>query len=269
MTQKSHSKRIPHDFETVDEKVIEAEEFLQQMAGAGSSAVSFRSAFSAFVSATRTITLALQHFQHVPGFARWYQPHRLRLRSDALAAFFLDVRNDHVHGGPHPVTRAEFSPSGSKYFFDRSLGQSDDVVSLCRKYFVSLLQIVYDGYAKLGVHIDPQQYFTREHFAALDRGIDDAEVEIYGWVCSHLIEDGLNEEARWQELRSHVQSCTINHLFYAYLGKPTPQPALSEEAQDWDFTPEDRGWSHVPAGYKSCEAYWAENQHLLQMEIPM
>jgi hypothetical protein len=265
-----HRKRIiPHDFGTVDQKVAETESFLQLMAAAGSNQESFRHAFSAFVSAARTITLALQHFTHLPGFEDWYRPHRQRLKTDTLARLFLEVRNQHVHGGPHPVTRVVFSPAGARYYFDRALEQGDDVVSMCRKYMVLLLQIVYDCYVKLGVHIDPQQYFTKEHFESRGGTIDDAEIEVYGWVCTHLIEEGLNEEGRWQELRSQLDECQINNLFYAYLGRPTPQPHLSEEALEIEYTPEERGWWCIPAGYKSVEAYWDNYPELLQLELPL
>jgi len=136
-------KTISHDFGTVDRKVSETESFLQLMVAAGQNQESFCHAFSAFVSAARTITLALQHFHHLPGFEAWYEPHRKWLQSNALAKFFLEVRNQHVHGGPHPVTRAEFSLDDAKYYFDHALGQSGDVVSMCREYMIMLLQVVY------------------------------------------------------------------------------------------------------------------------------
>jgi hypothetical protein len=97
--------------------------------------------------------------------------------------------------------------------------------------------------------------------------IGDPETQVYGWVCTHLIEEGFNEEGRWVELRSRVEECEINHLFYAYLGKPTPQPHLSEEAQEIDYSPEDRGWSHIPAGYLTNDAYWADHEHLRQLAL--
>jgi hypothetical protein len=84
------------------------------------------------------------------------------------------------------------------------------------EHFISLLSVVHDCYVALGVHIDPQQYFTAENFAKLGRGIADAEVEAWGWVC--LSPDGEEwnddeEDDRWYELRSHVDECQINYLF--------------------------------------------------------
>ena len=127
-----------------------------------------------------------------------------------------------------------------------------DALTTCRDYFVLLLEIVFDCYVELGVHIDPQQYFTKEHFGA---GIDVAETEVWGWVCTSMIENGFDEDARWNELRSRVSECKINHLFFSYLGKSTPGPLEPEEYEDFAFTPEDKGWLHAPAGFASIADY--------------
>lgn len=148
-----------------------------------------------------------------------------------------------------------------KYFFSDAVHEGEapwsvDVLTLCRDYFVLLLEIVYDCYVVLGRHIDPQQYFTKENFADLGRSIDDGEREVWGWVMQSHIDDGFTEDDRWHALRERVGECQINHLFYGYLGRPTPQPQLPEEFHDFDYGPEDKGWGHVPAGFESQEAYW-------------
>src|SRR4051794_13903158 len=109
---------MDHDFETVDEKVAEVEFFLRQMADAGMGVQEFNYYFSAFLSSSRTTTLTLQRFKHIPGFLDWYDPHRLKLRNSKLAQFFLDTRNNHIHGGPYPVTGAEFYLREATYRFD-------------------------------------------------------------------------------------------------------------------------------------------------------
>ncbi len=176
-----------------------------------------------------------------------------------LAKFFLDARNDHVHGGPYPISGGSFYQGEALYYFRQSTEAcykpDEDVVSICRTHFVSLLEIVYDCYVALGVHIDPQQHYTKQHFSAQGRTIDDAEIEVWGWVCTSLIEDGFDEDDRWHELRSRVGECTINKLFFSYLGKPTPQPKEPEHFCDFEYTPEDRGWVYIPVGFESVEDY--------------
>ncbi len=69
------------------------------------------------------------------------------------------------------------------------------------------------------------------------------------------IEEGFDVDERWLELRSYVGECTINHLFNGYLGKVTPQPKLPEHLLELEGSIEERGWVHIPAGFKSVEEY--------------
>jgi hypothetical protein len=249
---------MDHTFDTVDEKVKEAELFLQMMADTGFAPTTFNSFLSAFLSSCRTITLALQQFIHIPGFSDWYEPHSNRLKSNRLAKFFLKARNEHLHGGPAVAPSASILGEDVRYFFRKSrkgFTPKEDVVTACRDHFIMLLEIVYDCYEKLGVYIDPQQYFTREHFATQGRDIDCAEGELYGWIMTSLIKEGWDVDDRWQELRAHVDDCKINDLFFSYLGRPTPQPIVPEHFHDFESSPEDKGWTHIPAGFSSVEEY--------------
>jgi hypothetical protein len=253
-------------FDTVDHKIAEAEFFLQRMSESGLDGFKFNCYLSAYLSASRTTTLALQRFRHIPGFAAWYAPHRDRLKADRLAKLFLDLRNDHVHGGQYPVSGSSHHLGKSTYFLKNSVSGEqqglEDAVAAALDHFIVLLSVVHDCYVTLGVHIDPQQHYTREHFDTLGRGIDHAECEVWGWVCTHLIEEGLSEEDRWHELRGHVDECHINHLFYSYLGMATPQPVLPDYLEEIEYTPEERGWLHVPAGYKSIEDFTRDRSKL-------
>lgn len=250
---------MDHTFDTVDEKVAEAEFFLQQMSEMHLDMFAFKCYLSAYLSASRTTTLALQQFKHLPGFDIWYAPHQERLKLDPLAKFLLDMRNSHVHGGPNPVSGGMFHKGEARYFFSQRQDQThtplDDVLSKCRRHFITLLQIVHDCYVKLGVYVDPQQHYTKEHFAAQGRTIGQVEAEVLGWICTSLIDEGFDEDSRWQELRAKVDQCKINHLFYSYLGRPTPQPIEPDYFADFEFTAEEKGWIHVPAGFKSLEEY--------------
>ena len=246
-------------WDTVDGKLAEAELFLRHMAHAASDTFEFGCYLSAYLSAARTVTLAFQRFSHIPGFAAWYELQRERLKGDASAKFMLEARNEHLHGGPYPIASGSFHEGRAAYAFAKPARASKtppgDIVTACRDHLVVLLEIALDAYTQLGVHIDPQQHYTKGHFASIGRAIDDAEVELWGWVCQSLIDEGLDEDDRWHELRGHVAECQINHLFYSYLGKTTPQPLEPEHYADFDFSPEDKGWEVVPAGFKSREDY--------------
>lgn len=249
-----------HNFDTVNEKVAEAEFFLQRMAEGGSGMFGFRCYLSAFLAAARTTTLSLQRFRHVKGFDEWYEGHREWLKDDPTARFLLDLRNAHLHGGPSPVTRSHGRGGSTLYHFSSRVTPSGldlpDVVTVCRGHLVDLLRIVHDAYVVLGPAIDHHQYYTREHFAASGRTIDDAEIEFYGFVRTGLVEDGLTEDDRWHELRGRFVDGGIQTLFYSYLGKLTPQPVEPDHYADFDLTPEERGWLYPPAGFKTVEAYW-------------
>ncbi len=247
---------MSYSFDIVDQKVNETEFFLKKMVEAGSNWFEFSCYLTAFLSASRSITYALQRFKFLKGFNSWYEPHQSSLKEDPLAKFFLDIRNDNVHGGPNPVAGASFYHDKSAYRFrEQDKLDHDDIVSSCRVHFIKLLQIVYDCYVVLGVQIDPQQYYTKENFRTLGRNINDAEVEIWGWVMSSYIEEGMDEDDRWHELRGRVGECNINHLFKGYLNKVTPQPKIPDRISDFDFTDEERGWIYIPPGYDTIEDY--------------
>lgn len=261
-------------FDTVDDKVAEAEFFLRQMCGAGFKTFEFQCYLSAFLSAARTTTLALQRFQHIPGFQAWYEPHRRRLAADKSARALLSLRNEHVHGGAYPLSGFSHERGKFRYFFKDKGARKEqleigDIIAICRDHTIVLLEIIYDCYVALGPYIDPQQYYTKERFAESGLTIDDAELQIFGYTREAefnneedftdpeeaAYEKSLLEDGRWDELRGHLEQCRINHLFYSYLGYPTPQPVLPEELEEIAYTPEELGWTHIPAGFDSLEDY--------------
>lgn len=247
---------MAHSFDAVDYKVSETDFFLGKMISAKSNWFEFSCFLSAFLSASRSITLALQQFKSIQGFDEWYAPHQSKLKADPLAKFLLKKRNEHVHGGPSPVIGGRFYQGKAEYRFEgQEVLEYSDITSCCRKHFVGLLNIVYDCYVELGVYIDPQQYYTKEHFKSMGMTIDDAELEIYGWIMTSFIEDGFDEDDRWHELRGRVGECSINHLFKGYLNKVTPQPKTPDRIMDFDYTDEDRGWVYIPHGFDSIEDY--------------
>lgn len=245
----SFLQRSENTFDTADHKIAEVEFFLRRLFHSDS--FEFNCYFSAYLSSARTVTLALQRFYHIDGMEAWYEQRREILKKDPLARTFKLLRDDHLHGGMYPVSGSWHHNGKSVRFLKNGVGGEsiDDIAESAKNYFALLLELVYDCYVGFGVHIDPQQYYSSEHFTSIGRCIDDAELEVHGWVMTTLVEEGWSEADRWHELRGHVDYCRINHLFYAYLGKTTPKPLLPDYLEEIEPSAEDNGWTHVLAGH--------------------
>jgi hypothetical protein len=246
------------NFDTVDFKIAESEFFIRKMSEVRFDLLEFRFFFSAFIASARSVTLALQQFGHLDGFETWYAPHQALLRKNLRARYFLETRNAHLHGGSYPISGASHQDGKSTYHFrDPAFGKlklgNDDVVDQCRRFFLDLLTIVYDCYQQLGPSIDPHQFYTQEHFRKTGRSLQSAELEVFGWTHERIEGERASVAQRWQHLRSQLNGCRINHLFKAYLDMVTPQPKLPAGWEDFEFSDEDRGWNHIPAGFASVE----------------
>ena len=78
----------------IEWKVAEAEYFLDQMENCGFNNFEFQCNLSAFLSASRSVTFTLQAvMRHIPGFDEWYESARVALVNNALARFFVELRN--------------------------------------------------------------------------------------------------------------------------------------------------------------------------------
>lgn len=218
-------------FGLVDYKVQEAEYFLLELQRVGRDldfrAVQFTA--SAFVSATRSITFAIQSsLKGHPEFDSWYEAHQDAMRKDPLSRFFHKFRTVTQHIGENVVGAGVHGNEGTFYFFTPCEDLRDvpelDVLSACEAYFVSTLSVVYDCYVHFGSVVDGQQYFTKENFERLGKTIEDAEVELgflRGWTN---ISDPDNESRRWHALRRHADGCLIGEQFQRWLQKPVPRP---------------------------------------------
>ncbi len=244
-----------YSFNLVEQKVRETEFFLKKMIEEESEWFEFSCYLTAFLSVSRSITFALQQYKKIEGFERWYEAKQEILSIDPIAKYFLEIRNKNIHTGMLPIAGAQYFDGKVEYRFDNDNLKLQDIVSSCRIQFIKLLEIVYDCYVVLSAEIDPQQYYTKEHFATMELDIDNAECMIWGWVMSSYIEEGMDEDDRWHELRSRVGECEINHLFKGYLNKVTPQPIIPDRIADFDFSDEDRGWDYIPSGFETIEEY--------------
>lgn len=104
-------------FGLVDEKLAEADFFLEKLAESGLNFFEVRCYFSAFVSSARSVTFALQFvMSDVAGFEEWYSGKQQNLKDDLNAKFFHTARNESQHTGINPVSGGSLKhlPTGVK-----------------------------------------------------------------------------------------------------------------------------------------------------------
>ena len=218
-------------FDIVDYKVCEAEYFLDLLLK-GKEEVYFSGVqfcTSAFVAACRSITFAMQSsLKGNPEFEDWYANKQSVLKNDALAKFFNDFRRVSQHIGEQIITGGLFANGKAEYYFEptEDLPKVPDMeaIEACKVYFISTLEIVYQCYLDLGVYIDPQLYFTSEHFSSIGKTIEDAEEERgfpRGWTD---MGDPSSEPYRWESIRIGAGGCQIQEQFNRWLNKIIPWP---------------------------------------------
>lgn len=97
---------MSYSFAIVEEKLREAAFFLNHLRESRCLSFDAPFYFSAFVSAARSVTHALQKsMKGVDGFDEWYKDTMVRLQTHALARYFKEVRNEVVHEGINPLDR--------------------------------------------------------------------------------------------------------------------------------------------------------------------
>jgi hypothetical protein len=172
-------------FDAVDEKLTEADFFLEELAASHLSWLRTRFMFSAFVSAARSVTFALQaSLKGAPGFTEWYDQKQDKLRKDRLARFFHECRTDAQHLGLNPVMVGVSGENRRLYFFDQpepdrySYLPEEDVLTACRLQMRRICEIIDDAYRDFGLLIDPDQIYTPDGLQRLGRSIEDVEEEI-------------------------------------------------------------------------------------------
>jgi hypothetical protein len=231
---------MAQSFDVVEEKICEAEFFLNQLSTSSRLSFEAQCYFSAFVSAARSVTLVLQATMNgIPGFEQWYQGAQAKLKTDPLAPFFVEIRNSSIHKGLNPLNQVTLDHLREDLFNQmrrrtrshvlvlpdmrsRNSPILADAVQASTHYFVSLVKVVFECYDRFKCVVDPQWYFTREHFAAMGKTFPDAISELGfppAWAsCVPPEDDG------WRAFRLQQPTCQINHLFRKYIGNEIAGP---------------------------------------------
>jgi hypothetical protein len=210
-------------FDVVDEKLREADFFVTKMEEIGPEPYPWRFYFSAFVTAARSVTFAMQYSMNdIVGFTEWYSIRQDSLRDDPLSRYLTIVRNEVQKRGTNPVTFWERGDSGKieAYFLHwyENLDQMPpdyDVVSACKMHMQTLATLVYEVYRDFGHFVDPEVVYTPDGAARQGLTIEDIEeqlIGVRGWTA------GLPLEERFRLLRRNEPMPHVDDLLIKYLG---------------------------------------------------
>ena len=211
-------------FDCVDNKVKEADFFLEKLQQVGVNFDEARFYFSAFVTAARSITFVLQaSLSDNIKSDEWYNKKQVELKSDPLARFFLEVRNEVQKRGSNPVSSFESESKDSiQYFFIYWYGDSPkdipdlDVVTACKKYLFQLVKIIYECYKEFGPLIDPEQYYTVENLERMGITVYDILERDLGFPREWA--GDVSSEVILKRIRELEPKPDIDYIFIKYLG---------------------------------------------------
>lgn len=231
-------------FGLVENKILEAEYFLGKLQESRHPSFEASCLFSAFVSASRSITFSVQAvMKGVDGFEDWYEGARNTLKSDPLAKHFVEIRNDVVHMGRNSLNQVTLehlreSLSRQLHFHDHPHvlvipdatrdGRSTlaEAVPACKAFFTSILSIVFECYFVFRTAVDPRWYFTEANFLGKGKTLEDALTEL-GFPSSWS-PSSVSDSVAWKVLRGQQPPCLLNPMFKKYLGRVIAHP--DEEA---------------------------------------
>jgi hypothetical protein len=235
---------MSRSFQIVEDKLRETEFFLNKFCKSTYLSYETRFYFSAFVSAARSVTLAMQ--ASLGGYAEfdvWYKQIQATLRADELAPLFVGIRNNVIHIGENPIDVVPIEHI-TEFMFKAFSGQSPrhllvlpdildknsttivDASEISKRYFVSLVEVVFECYEKFKILVDAKWHYTREGFAQRGLTLEDALVEL-GFPPNWFrpVKNGsINEEDGWKALREKETGCLINDIFYRHLDKTIRSP---------------------------------------------
>jgi hypothetical protein len=215
-------------FYTVEKKVKEADFFLDKFKDSIESLCYDESDcyFSAFVSAARSITFALQSaMSKYPGFKEWYPARQERLRDSGLAKLFVTLRNHSQKIGDLPLSYGGFSTSNERESFaffqpnkDFPLLPNEDVVTIATNYLITILEVIHECYQEYRHYVNPDIIFTSQGLEELGWSIEDLEESLgfpRGWTDIPDWDDD-KDENRLHCLRREGAPEEMSYFFNKY-----------------------------------------------------
>lgn len=209
-------------FELVEGKLFEADFFLDKLkACSGLQIQDAKFYLSAFISAGRTITFALQKsLRHQDGFDEWYEKHQNNLKENQLAKFYYDARNEGQHEGYYHINMGRYFNEKTEFLFhsiDNKNVLEEDMVTASHKYLVILLEIVFDCFNVFGYIVNPDIFYSIDEIKKRGQTVKDIEMEIWGYPKWTSI--GMSENDSLKYIINNMVPTPIDKLFIKYLGK--------------------------------------------------
>ncbi|WP_143543324.1 hypothetical protein [Salinicola salarius] len=219
---------MPRSFGLVDNKVQEAEYFLDRILSSGFVIYGLNFDTVAFVAAARSITFAMQSsLTGISEFDNWYATKQEYLKTQPLCSFFNRLRRVTQHIGGSPIGGGCSSDGEVAHYFAKFKELGDipepNVAVACEQFYKLLLELVYECYLEFNPLINSQWRLTKEHFRSRGLTIEDAEEELglpRGWSGVSV----LPEDIRWKYLRKEADGCNTQQQFERWLGKRVPHP---------------------------------------------
>jgi hypothetical protein len=207
----------------IEQKVAEADFFLNAMRDSGLNIFGFHCYFSAFLSASRSITFTLQAVMSgTPGFTEWYEIARRPLVEDSRARFFVQLRNIATKTGELGIIGGSSRLLDDRqikitYRFDPELTKSlpedvrrQDVTSMSRYYMKLLIDLVSDWeqwYYSSVPGADPNSRFStpEELEEALGLPVGWTDVGLSNEQRMHILLSREPPPISFEQLRQHYE----------------------------------------------------------------
>jgi hypothetical protein len=206
-------------FWLIDGKMREADFFLEKLKTAPD-LDDARFYFSAFVSAARSVTYAMQVcLKGLAGSSEWWELQRQRLKGDPIAKYFHTVRNITNHTGLNPLQVFINGLYGAELLLAGDDGESVpeiDAVRAAEKYMRLLVDVASETYGAFWSNLNLSDDLTIGQLQSRGITFEQLETEFgmpVGWTR------GLTDEQRFHFLKQHSRT-DIVRLRRRYLESP-------------------------------------------------
>jgi hypothetical protein len=205
-------------FWLINGKLCEADFFLDKLREAPSLDEA-RYYFSAFVSAARSVTYAIQAtLNTVDGFNEWWQGKRIDFQENSFAKYLKKVRDELVHVGMNPlgIHRRGFSIPFSEFLLIGRDAPEENVSVVATEYMALLVMTSKEAFSRYWTFLDLSKSLTLASLHEKGKKLEDIEEEL-GLPCGWSNSNNRTSEERLDILKEYSQT-DIDRLAAKYNG---------------------------------------------------